>query len=115
MKKFTLVLLMLLSVLVLAGCSKITESYANKVDEAAAADEHLTYAQVIKDLGEAHSDATVDVPVIGRNGLCIWYAGCDSETDARAKVTNGETVYVLTITFAGGKAIDAAWNSYKPS
>ncbi len=114
MKKFTALLLVLFMALVLVGCAGVSESYAEKVNKAAEADEHLLYADVIEDLGEAQIDLAGDVPFVGVSGICTWLKGCEDVTEAKAKVSNGETVYALTITFGGDKALSASWDEWKP-
>ncbi len=43
----------------LVACSNISQSYADKINKAAENDEHITYTQVLEDLGENAVDVTI--------------------------------------------------------
>ena len=110
MKKIvSLVLVAVLMVLALASCSNVSESYAEKVNKAAKDGDHYTYSKVIEDLGDDVADLTVDVIVVGRNGVIISVKGCDSMEDIQEKLDDGDTVQGIIVTIAAGKAIAAAY------
>ena len=96
--------------LVLSGC--VSEGYVSKVEKAAAKDDHLTYAEVIDDLGEA----TVKGGATGQyaTGIFVWVKGCDTLEEADAKYDDGKKLEALYITFLAGKATGASWKEYKP-
>lgn len=65
MKKFikvlSLVLVVVLSVTFLTGCSKCNQKYADKINEKAEQKKWVTYEKVLKDLGDEAEDTTVEV------------------------------------------------------
>ena len=65
MKKFikvlSLVLVVVLSVTFLTGCSKCNQKYADKINEKAEQKKWVTYEKVMKDLGDEAEDTTVEV------------------------------------------------------
>ena len=98
-------------VLLLSGC--VSERYEDKVEDAADRNKHLTYNEVVSDLGEA----TIKGGITGdyASGLFVWVKGCDTLEEANAKYEAGKKVEALYITFLGGKAVDAEWEEYRPS
>ena len=68
-------------VLLLSGC--VSEAYEGKVEDAADRNQHLTYNEVVSDLGEA----TIKGGVTGdyASGLFVWVKGCDNLEEANAK------------------------------
>lgn len=111
MKKFLKALVAVLAVVVLAGCSKISEGYAEDIRVAEAKGEHMTYAEVVEDLGLPHVDLVF--PVVG--GVATWYKGYESLDEATAAHDAGKTVSYITITFNGNKlATDAKYGEWTP-
>ena len=96
--------------LFLSGC--VSESYVKKVEDAAAIGEHLTYAEVYKDLGEATFEGGVEGKYA--TGIFVWVVGCEDDDDVEEKLEAGKTLKALYITFAAGKAISASWEEYVP-
>jgi hypothetical protein len=118
MKKIvSLTLVIVMLVCVLASCGNISESYAKKINEAAANKEHYTYSQVIKDLGgkEEVADLTISVPVVGASGTVIAVKGCSSWDDIKAKIDAGETVKGIVVVIAADKAISAEYREISTS
>ncbi|MBR7101006.1 MAG: hypothetical protein IKC74_01840, partial [Clostridia bacterium] len=77
MKKIiSLILVAVLLVCTLASCSNISESYAEKINEAAKEKDYYTYEEVKDDLG----DDIVDITIAG-NGVIIAVKGCSSVED----------------------------------
>jgi len=106
MKKFLKALVAVLAVVVLAGCSKVTEKYAEDIRVAEAKGEHMTYAEVVDDLWLPHSD--ISLPLIGKTAT--WYKGFKSADEANAAYEEGKTVAYITITFnSKDQAIDATY------
>lgn len=89
---------------VLASCSNVSQSYADKVNEAAENKEHFTKAQVLEDLGE---DAFEVDLVIG--GTIMAVKGCKSWEDVEAKLDEGETVKGIVVVIAFDKAVSAEY------
>lgn len=96
--------------LILSGC--VSEGYVSKVEKAADKDDHLTYSEVIDDLGEA----TVKGGATGQyaTGIFVWVKGCDTLEEANEKYEKGKKLEALYVTFLAGKATGASWKEYKP-
>ena len=110
MKKLGLLVVFLFTLFMLVGCG-VSEKYAEKVNKAAEKDEHLTYTEVIEDLGDPIIDLTGDASFIGvgKSGACTWVKGCKTKEDYEAKIEAKEVYYELTIVFSDGKATKATW------
>ena len=93
-------------VLSFASCSKISESYADKVNEAAEAGEHYTYDQVVEDLG----DNAIEVGFSAvKTGVIIAVKGCESIDDIKDKIEDGETIKGIVVVVTLNKAISAEY------
>ena len=99
--------LILCCVLALASCSKATESYAKKINEAADADEHYTAAKVIEDLGDEAIDDLYSATL--KSGVIMAVKGCETYDEIKEKWDNDEEVKGIIITIVGGKAIKAEY------
>ena len=108
MKKFFKAMLAVLTVIVLASCSKVTEGYAEKINVAAVKEEHYTYSQVVEDLGMPHVDLTIDF-LGSRNGWAAWYKGYETAEEAEAALEAGKTVASITITVSDNKVTKAEY------
>ena len=105
MKKIiSLALVVIMLVCALASCSNISESYAEKINEAAKNKEYYSLEDVKDDLGED----IVDLTILG-NGVVIAVKGCSSIEDLEAKIENGDTVKGIVITFVLEKATAAVY------
>lgn len=98
-----------LLVLTLASCSaqKKYEKYAEDIRVAEAKGEAKTYAEVIDKLGVPTQDLTSDLFGSGKGGWATWYADCETMKDVEAKLDAGKEVPYITVTFSGGKAVEA--------
>ncbi|MBQ8690028.1 MAG: hypothetical protein IJ515_06690 [Clostridia bacterium] len=96
------------SVFALASCSNITESYAEKINEAAKNDEHYTYDEVMEDLGDNAIDITVTV-LNSTNGAVIAVKGCETTEEIEEKLDAGEEVKGITVVIVNNKAISAEY------
>ena len=96
--------LLLGSMLALASCGNISESYAEKVNKAAEAGEHYTLEKVKEDLG----DEAIDITVAG-TGAVIAVKGCASLDELEDKLDNGEKLQGIVVTFVLGKATKAIY------
>ena len=103
-KILALILALLMVVSVFAACGNISQSYADKVNKAAEKDEHITYTEVLEDLGE---DA-IDITLL-KSGVIIAVKGCSTVDDIKAKLDDGKTVKGIVVTVVGGKAISAEY------
>lgn len=106
--KLTSLMLLLVCVCTLASCSKVSQSYANKINKAAENDKHYTYAEVKEDLG----DEAVALGVGGDyyTGWVFAVKGCESLEDIEAKLEEGKTVKGIRIDFLLGKAQSAEYS-----
>lgn len=89
----------------LASCN-ISESYAEKINKAAEADEHFTYEEVLEDLGE---DA-IDITIL-KTGVVIAVKGCSTLDELEDKLDNGDKVEGIVVTMVAGKATGAKYKS----
>lgn len=89
----------------LASCN-ISESYAEKINKAAEADEHFTYEQVLEDLGEDAVDLT-----FAKNGVIVAVKGCASLDEIEDKLDNGDKVEGIIVTIVLGKATAAKYKT----
>ena len=100
MKKFikvlSLVLVVVLSVTFLTGCSKCNQKYADKINKRAEQKKWVTYEKVMKDLGDEAKDATIEA--FGHRG------GFITLTEKKGNVEK-----VLTIFIEDGVAKSASY------
>ena len=111
MKKIvSLALVVVMLVCVLASCGNISESYAKKINEAAANKEHYTYSQVIEDLGGKEEVADLTITLLGStNGTVIAVKGCSNWDEIEDKIDEGETVKGIVVVIVNNKAISAEY------
>ncbi len=107
MKKVTkflaLVIATMLCATLFVACSKVTQDYADKINEAAKNGNHYTYDQVMKDLGDGVLDATLGTDGF-KSGIVTAVKGCKTKEDVEAKMKSGESYEVIVITFLADKA-----------
>lgn len=96
--------LLLGCVFALASCGNISESYAEKVNQAAKDGEAYTIEQIRDDLGEE----AVEILFLN-NGVVVAVDGCKSIDDIKAKIDEGKTVKGILITVLAGKATAAVY------
>ena len=113
MKKIFVFFALVFTLVGLVGCSRVSASYADKVNAAAENKEHLTYEQVMKDLGDEAQDWTADVPVVGRGGVIYAIKGVTTKEEFEEIIDSEEDVECLIITIAGDKAISAKYSTTK--
>jgi len=102
----SLVMVMMLGLLV--SCGNVSESYAKKINKAAEKDDHYTYEEVMKDLG----DEAIDFTYGGddhASGVVVAIKGVESEEDLEEKLEKEETLKGIIITFLNGKATAAKY------
>ena len=111
MKKIiSLALVIVMLVCVLASCGNISESYANKINEAAKNKEHYTYSEVIDDLGGKDKVADLTLTVLGiTSGTVIAVKGCSNWDDIEAKLDAGDTVKGIVVVILNNKAMSAEY------
>ena len=88
----------------LASCSNVSQAYADKINDAAEKGEHVTYDQVLEDLGEVAIDVT-----FLKSGVVIAVDGCKTLEDLETKIEAGETVKGIVVTILAGKATGAVY------
>lgn len=95
--------------LTLASCSaqKKYEKMAEDIKVAHAKEEELTYEEVEKKLGEPTINLSMSIGGSGISGWITWYDGCEDEEALEAKLEAGKEVAYITVSFSGGKAVDA--------
>ena len=91
-------------VLSFASCSKISESYADKVNEAAKAGEPYTYDQVVEDLG----DNAIEIALL-KTGAIVAVKGCESLEEIKDQLEAGKEIKGIVVVVAAGKAISAEY------
>ncbi len=107
-KLLSIALTLVLCASIFVGCSKVSQSYADKINEAAEKDEHVTYEQVMKDLGDGAIDVTVEL--LGqRSGAITAVKGCKTAEEAQAKIESGDAYEYIVITIVNGKATAAEY------
>ena len=90
----------------LASCSAISQSYADKINDAAADKEYITVEEAKEKLG----DEAVDVNLLV-GGALIAVKGCDSVEDIKAKLDEGKEVKGIVITYALGNCTSATYKA----
>lgn len=113
MKKLLFLFVLIFAMIAFVGCGNISQSYADKVNEAAKAGEALTYDEVIKALGEPTIKASKGGEILGVSGIDTWAKGCDTAEELAAKVEAGEAVDTIVVTFLNGKATLAVFTEGK--
>ena len=88
----------------LTACG-ISQKTADKINEAAEADEHYTTTTLVDEFGAP----TMDITILS-NGVMIWVNGCDTLEEVEAKWDDGKTVKALVVGIAFGKAISASYD-----
>lgn len=88
----------------LASCSKVSQSYADKINKAAEDGEALTVEQVQKDLGDEAQSY-----VIAGMGVIVAVKGVETKEDLEKKLEEEDNVEGLIITCFAGKATAAAY------
>ena len=105
-RRLSLLAVVFVFVLTLASCSKVSQKYADKVNEAAEAGECYTLAQVKEDLGDEAIE--IIIPVIN-TGVVIAVKGCESYEEIQAKLDEGKEAKGIIIAIAGGEAKSAEY------
>ena len=108
MKKLFVFFALLFAVVGLTGCSKVSASYADKINAAAKNDEHITYAEVMKALGDEAQDYTVTV-LGSTNGVVYAVKGVTSKEDFEELRKSDKDTECLIITIINNKATAAKY------
>ena len=110
MKKFFVFFALLFAVVGLVGCSKVSQSYADKINEAAKADEHITYQEVLEALGDEAQDYTITV-LGSTNGFIYAIKGVTTKEEFEELRDSDEPTECLIITIGNGKATGAKYST----
>lgn len=97
----------------LASCG-INEKSAEKINVAAAKEDHFTYEEVIKKYGTPVVNGVVSGFGVEETGVCTWYEGCENMDEVNAKLEKGKSIDVLVVTFANGLATKAEYSVAEP-
>ena len=87
-----------------AGCSNISQSYADKVNKAAEKDEHYTLEEVRDALG----DEAVEILFLN-SGVVVAVKGCSSLDEIEDRIDDGKAVKGIIVTVVAGKATGAKY------
>ena len=108
-KRFSLVTVICLLLLTVVSCGGVSESYANKINDAAEAKEYIEYEDVCKKIGEKNLiDFTAEVVSV-RGGVVIGVKGCTSVDEIKAQLEAGKETKGIIIVIAGGQATSASY------
>ena len=110
MKKVFVFFALLFALVGLVGCSNVSQSYADKVNEASTNKEHYTYAEVLEDLGDEAQDWTVTV-LGSTNGAVYAIKGVTTKEEFEELVDSEEDVECLIVTIINGKAVSAKYGT----
>ena len=104
MKKILMSLVLFLCLFTLCSCSKVSASYAKKINKAAENNEHYTVEQVREDLGDEAIDLNLLV-----GGAIIAVKGVSSLDELEDKLDEGKEIKVIIVYYALGKATKAEY------
>ena len=110
MKKLFVFFALLFAVVGLTGCSKVSASYAEKINVAAAKEEHITYAEVMEALGDEAQDYTVTI-LGSTNGFIYAIKGVTTKEEFEELRDSEEPTECLIITIGNGKATGAKYST----
>ena len=98
----------LLMVFSLVGCG-VSQSTADKINEAAKAKEHMTWTEVVEILGTDYvaSFSIGDADYV--TGVVVWYQGYETYEEVKQALENGKTVKKISVDFFLGEAISAEY------
>lgn len=108
-KKMSLFAVLFVFVLTLASCSKVSQKYADKINEAADAGEPLTFTEVKEDLGDEAIWIGTGEQISLASGVIIAVKGCESVEEIEAQIDEGKTVKGLIVTVLANKATGAKY------
>lgn len=111
MKKLKFLLALFVCGFVLLGlcsCFGVSQMYADKINNAAEKDEHVTYSEVLDTLGDDAVDITLGIGSL-RAGVIVAVKGCESLEDITEKIENEEDVKGIVVTILGDKAMSATY------
>lgn len=109
MKKFYALLVALVLVLSLTSCGKISEKYADKINEAAENGAPLTFTEVKEDLGDEAVWIGTGEQIGAASGVIIAVKGCSTVEDIEAKLDEGKTVKGIIVGILFNKATSAKY------
>jgi hypothetical protein len=112
MKKLFVFFALVFAMVGLVGCSNVSQSYADKVNEAASNKEHYTYEEVMKALGDEAQDWTVTV-LGSTNGAVYAVKGVTTKEEFQEIIDSEEDVECLIVTILNGKATAAKYSTTK--
>ena len=112
MKKLFAFFALLVALVGLVGCSNVSQSYADKINDAASNKEHYTYEEVLKDLGDEAQDWTVTV-LGSTNGSIYAIKGVTTKEEFEKLVEEEKDTECLIVVIVNNKAISAKYSTTK--
>lgn len=112
MKKVFGFFAILFALVALTGCSRVSESYAEKINVAAAKEEYYTYDQIMEDLGEEGQDYTIAL-LGSHNGFIYAIRGVTSKQEFEELRDSEEEMECLIVTIVNNKATSAKYSTTK--
>lgn len=110
-------LIALFAMFTLVGCAKVSESFAEKINEKAEAKEYYTYEELVEKLGDPTLDVSGSISIGGLEvkptGVAVWVDGYENMDDVEEALEDGKTIKSLTVTFLDGNATKAEYDEEK--
>lgn len=100
-KSFSFLALVLVSLLTLTGCNKVTDKNYKKIKT------DMTKAKVVEILGEQ-----MDSTMVGDYTILYWFDGADDYQEACEKVQKGKTVKYIEVTFQSNKVVTKNFGNF---
>ena len=111
MKKLFVFFALLFAVVGFVGCSKVSQSYADKINEAADKEEYYTFDEVMEDLGDEAQDYTGTLFGSPRAGFIYAIKGVTTKEEFEELRDSEEPTECLIIVIANGKATSAKYST----
>ena len=108
-KRLSLLAVVVAFVLTLASCGKISQKYADKINEAAENGAPLTFTEVKEDLGDEAVWIGSGEQIGAASGVIIAVKGCSTVEDIEAKLDEGKTVKGIIVGVLFNKATSAKY------
>ncbi len=100
-KSFGFLALVLVALLTLSGCNKVTNKNYKKIKT------DMTKTKVVSILGEE-----MDSTMVGDYTILYWFDGADNYQEAQEKVRKGKTVKYIEVTFESNKVITKNYGNF---
>lgn len=104
MHKAICLAMVMMSIMFLAACSGVSQSYADKINDAAEKEEYVT----LEDARDKLGDNRVEI-LLFNTGILIGVKGVDSQEELEEKLDAGKTVKGIVITVFAGSCTSATY------